>query len=249
MKKLAVALSFLLTSATGAAAADLDAYPMRTSPMIVPPHDWSGFYYGANAGYGTSRNCLDLVAPSPAIGAEGCQNASGAVAGGQFGYRTQSYGWVFGFEVQADWAHLTSSRVSNTLFFNVPGDVTNRTRIDAFGLVTGQVGYAWRDVLLYVKGGGAFTMGRYNDIFAGNIALTGTETPAGGTAGVGIEYGFAPNISFGVVYDHLFMGTKTVAFTSVATGSIVATDRIRQSADLITARINYTFGGPSISKY
>jgi outer membrane immunogenic protein len=120
----------------------------------------SAFYYGLNGGYGTSRNCLDLVAPSPVIGAEGCQDASGAVAGGQFGYRTQSDRWVFGFEAQADWANLRGSRTSNTLFFVAPGDVANRTRIDAFGLLTVQAGYVWQDVLLYAKGGGGFTTGR-----------------------------------------------------------------------------------------
>ena len=34
---------------------------------------------------------------------------------------------------------------------------TNRTKIDAFGLFTGQVGYAWNNALLYVKGGAAVT--------------------------------------------------------------------------------------------
>ena len=34
---------------------------------------------------------------------------------------------------------------------------TNRTRIDAFGLFTGQIGYAWNNALLYVKGGAAVT--------------------------------------------------------------------------------------------
>jgi outer membrane immunogenic protein len=252
MKKLALSLAIVATNAATAAAADLDAYPVKATTIIAPQHVWSGFYYGANAGYGTSRNCLDLVAPSPLIGAEGCQNASGAAAGGQFGYRMQTDGWVLGFEAQVDWANLRSSRVSDTLFFNIPGDATNRTRIDAFGLLTGQVGYAFRDVLFYVKGGAAFTTGRYDDFAAGvaTPALTGAETPVGGTAGIGLEYGFAPNLSFGVVYDHLFMGTKSVAFTALTPiGGAVVTDRIRQDADIISARINYTFGGPSIGKY
>ena len=34
---------------------------------------------------------------------------------------------------------------------------TNQTKIDAIGLFTGQVGYAWNNVLLYVKGGAAVT--------------------------------------------------------------------------------------------
>jgi outer membrane immunogenic protein len=34
----------------------------------------------------------------------------------------------------------------------------------------------------------------------------------GGNVGVGLEYGFAPNWSVGVEYDHLFMQEKTLAF-------------------------------------
>ena len=35
--------------------------------------------------------------------------------------------------------------------------LVNHTRIDAFGLFTGQVGYAANNVLFYVKGGAAVT--------------------------------------------------------------------------------------------
>ena len=82
--------------------------------------------------------------------AEGCHDATGAVAGGQIGYRWQAGAWVFGLEAQGDWADLKGSNVS--LF--VPG-FHQPLQIDAFGLFTGQVGYAWNNVLCYVKGGAA----------------------------------------------------------------------------------------------
>jgi len=260
MRKLIVAASILAASATGASAADLGAQPYtRASPMIAAMYDWSGFYGGANGGYGSGRNCWDLVTPAGTlIGAEGCHNATGGVAGAQLGYRVQSYAWVFGFEAQGDWAGLRGSSVSNAFFRAVPGDVTNRSRLDAFGLFTGQVGYAWGNTLLYVKGGAAVTTARYNDIVtvSGIVAATAPETRAGATAGVGLEYGFAPGWSAGVVYDHLFMGSRTLNFSSTgvvpglpAGGGTVAFERIRQDVDLITARVNYTFGGPSIAKY
>jgi outer membrane immunogenic protein len=256
MRTLILAASILAASAASASAADLGARPSgQMSPMIAASYDWSGFYWGANGGYGASRNCWDLTAGL--IGAEGCHNATGAVAGGQFGYRTQSYAWVFGFEAQGDWASLRGSQVSNAFFFAAPGDVTNRTRIDAFGLFTGQIGYAWGNTLLYVKGGAAVTGVRYNDIVtaSGTILATANDPRVGGTAGVGLEYGFAPGWSLGVVYDHLFMGTRDVSFSTllpiggIPAGTTIVTDRIRQDVDLITARINYTFGGPSIVKY
>jgi hypothetical protein len=60
------------------------------------------------------------------LGAEGCHDANGGVAGGQIGYRRQAASWVFGVEAQGNWADL------HGLIF---GD-TNRSRIDAFGLFT-----------------------------------------------------------------------------------------------------------------
>ena len=34
------------------------------------------------------------------------------------------------------------------------------------------------------------------------------ETRWGGVVGVGLEYGFAPNWSVGIEYDHMFMGDR-----------------------------------------
>jgi outer membrane immunogenic protein len=108
------------------------------------------------------------VVTAPGAFADGCQNSTGAVAGGQAGYRTQSYGWVFGVEGQVDWSGLNNSRVSNAFFFAAPGDAINRARTDVFVLFTGTGRYAWGHTLLYFKGGGAVLTGRYNDVLAGS---------------------------------------------------------------------------------
>ncbi|MGY4509439.1 hypothetical protein ACVIN2_002893 [Bradyrhizobium sp. USDA 3650] len=62
---------------------------------------------------------------------------------------------VIGVEGQGNWADLHGSNVSVTF-----SDV-NHTKVDAFGLVTGQIGYAFDKVLLYAKGGGAVTSNTY----------------------------------------------------------------------------------------
>ena len=259
MKKLVVAAFLLASGAAGASAADMGAVPYRPAPMIAATYDWSGFYWGGNGGWGSSRNCWDVVTPAGTfIFAEGCHNATGGTAGGQLGFRTQSYAWVFGLEAQGNWLGLRGSKVSNTFFLAVPGDITNRSRIDAFGLFTGQIGYAWGDTLFYVKGGLAVTTARYNDIVTatGLIAATASDTRAGGAVGAGLEYGFFPGWSVAVEYDHLFMGSRNLAFSSLGiipglppASSTVVIDRIRQDLDLVTVRVNYTFGGPAISKY
>src|SRR5580704_1991114 len=135
-----VALGF----ASPAPAADLAA--KAPGPMMAAIYDWSGFYIGANGGWGSSRKCWDAgTFGAFSIGDEGCHDATGGVAGGQIGYRWQSSAWVFGLEAQGNWADL---RGSNASVF--AGAFTNRSRIDAFGLFTGQVGYAWNNALLYV---------------------------------------------------------------------------------------------------
>src|SRR5712675_2347971 len=60
MKKvLLVTASLIAISATAPAlAADLAARPYtKAPPMVAAIYDWSGFYVGANGGWGSSRNC------------------------------------------------------------------------------------------------------------------------------------------------------------------------------------------------
>jgi outer membrane immunogenic protein len=240
MKKLLLsAISFVaLGMAAPASAADMAVKAPPPAPPIQAIYDWSGFYIGANGGWGTERRCFDaLDITGVFIGSEGCHDASGGVVGGQIGYRWQTGGWVFGLEAQGDWANLRGDNVS--LLF--PGFV-NRSRLDAFGLFTGQVGYAWNNALFYVKGGAAVVDDRHDILFGGVVvASADTGTRWGGTVGVGFEYGFAPNWSFGIEYDHLFLDNRTTDFR--AGGLVFATDRINGDADLIMARINYRFGG------
>jgi outer membrane immunogenic protein len=46
----------------------------------------------------------------------------------------------------------------------------------------------------------------------------------------------------------MFMQDKTYTFATPA-GGLLGTDRIRQDVDLVTARLNYKFGGPSLGRY
>ena len=71
--------------------------------------------------------------------------------------------------------------------------------------------------------------------------------------GLGWEYGFAPNWSAGIEYDHLFMGHANISFTSTNVNLVnFVNSRINQDVDMITLRINYRFGGygsPVVAKY
>lgn len=224
-----------------ASAADLAASPYTKAPMVTPAYDWSGFYVGANGGWGSSHNCWTntsvLGVPTVPAASEGCHDATGGTVGGQIGYRWQSGGWVFGLEAQGNWADFSGTNVSPF------SGLTDQTRIDAFGLFTGQIGYAVNNVLLYVKGGGAVTDNRYKGFAGGIYTDTATDVRGGGTVGAGIEFGFAPGWSAGVEYDHLFMGTNNLAFGGITPPPFnTRNDDIRQDADIATVRINYRFG-------
>jgi outer membrane immunogenic protein len=244
MKKLLLVTASLvaLGAAAPAMAADLAARPYtKAPPMVQAAYNWSGFYVGLNGGGGTSHKCWDLVAGA----SEGCHDATGGTVGGQVGYRWQTGPVVFGVEAQGNWADFTGDNISQVFAAD-----RNRTKIDAFGLFTGQVGYAWNNALLYVKGGAAVVDDKYSIVSAaaGSLLASASETRWGGVVGVGVEYGFAPNWSAGVEYDHMFMGTQSNNFTTPV-GAFAGADNIRQDVDLFTARVNYKFGGPIVARY
>ena len=110
-----------------ALAADL---PARTSPLVVPMYNWSGFYIGGNGGWGRSDDCWDVFPAGRGILIDGCRDRSGGVIGGQIGYRWQlpNNHFVLGLEAQGDWADLDQSRVS----FLDPA-LTFGTKLDGLG--------------------------------------------------------------------------------------------------------------------
>jgi len=224
-----------------AQAADL-SMPYVKAPLNRTIFDWSGLYVGLNAGGGSS--CASWKLRDVKSDDGGCHDASGATVGGQIGHRWQLNNIVLGVEAQGQWADFSAtSTYSDGSSFH--------SRINGFGMFTGQVGYAWNNVLLYVKGGAGvtdskFTMddGKGTSIYAGN-------TRWGGTVGVGLEYGFAPDWSIALEYDHLFLGARDVTMSGPCaaggTGNCVA--RISQGIDVGLVRLNYRFGGPILAIY
>jgi outer membrane immunogenic protein len=252
MKKILVGAigAMALGLSAPASAADLAARPYTKAPPVVvaPIYDWTGFYIGGNGGWAQNHNCVDFLRTDGTVAATGCNDRSGGVIGGQLGYRWQASQWVFGLEAQGDWADLSNTRVIDATLLSA------RAKTSAIGLFTGQIGYAWNASLFYVKGGAAVTDNRLSvlDTASGTELAAQSATRWGGTVGVGWEYGFAPNWSAGIEYDHLFMGHRNNSFTAPAITASFVNDRIRQDVDMLTLRVNYRFGGygsPVVAKY
>ncbi|MCL2714436.1 MAG: outer membrane beta-barrel protein [Alphaproteobacteria bacterium] len=252
---LIAASAIVLGLSAPARSADLTARPYvkAPAPMASTIYDWSGLYLGINAGGGSARECWNLVTDQDgaAVNApnhQGCHDATGATVGGQLGYRWQASSWVFGVEGQGNWADFSGSNRSANVVAPFNTD-TNRSRIDSFGLITGHVGYAWSNVLTYVKGGAAVVGSNFDRLAPnGAVNASASETRWGGTVGAGLEIGFAPNWSVGVEYNHVFLSDRNSSFTTPA-GNFDGTDRVHQNVDMGMVRVNYRWGGPAVAKY
>ena len=254
---IAVGLVSVAGFAGAASAGDLPVKVYTKAPVIAPIYNWGGFYLGLNAG-----------AP-PATIAGFCPNAGGCGPGraerrllgrdrrcGRRSDRLPLAGHQLGVRCRSPW-RWAGLKGSNFDAFGTFGGLPflNQTKTDAIGLFTGQVGYAWNNWLGYFKGGAAVTHNTYNGVVATAVGAfpVGTafdgasESRWGGVAGVGVEYGFAPNWSVALEYDHLLMGRSSNNIITPA-GVFDRTESIKQDVDMATIRLNYSFGGPLVAE-
>jgi outer membrane immunogenic protein len=247
MKKFLMGAAGLLALGMAAPATAADMAVKAPPPAPLPViYNWTGFYIGGNGGWGQNRDCRRNVTNAVDLG---CYDANGGVAGGQIGYRWQASSWVFGLEAQGDWADLSGSTQNR-------GNVNNHlhSKLDGFGLFTGQVGYAWNSVLFYAKGGAAVTSTNFSFVDNTTNQVTASLNASNRwspTVGVGLEFGFAPNWSAAIEYDHIFEGSHDVTFVNRNGVPLAATYHTGGDTDLIMGRINYHFGwgGPQVAHY
>ncbi len=205
MKRLTLSLLGTIAAVTCASAADL---PVRAAPppYVAPQAQiftWSGFYVGANLGYGWAHsNTQGFNLNTGAATTATSHDVRGVVGGGQIGYKWMfAPQWLLGSEADIDGAGMTGSTdVCAT------GCTHWDQRTDWLASVRGRLGYAWANWLLFGTGGGIW-VNHHTDrtITAGGGAALGTtasssETTGGWTAGGGVEWGFLPHWSAKVEY-------------------------------------------------
>jgi outer membrane immunogenic protein len=193
MKQLLLAGVAALSAATAASAADMQARPYKAPPpaaVVSPAYNWSGFYVGAMGGYGWGDTA-----------------GSGGFGGGTVGYNWQFPGsqFVFGIEVDAAAASIKDS------FTEDQGGilVTQDSKINSFGSVTGRAGFAMDAVLLYAKGG--FAWGNNKATISApalGIVSSDSQTHTGYTLGGGVEYMFSPSWSAKGEYMYTSLGSE-----------------------------------------
>lgn len=258
IKKLLLASAATLIS-TGAFAADLPARTYTKAPVMpVQVYNWTGFYIGAHIGGGwADLGTTELPPGTPAfpIGTVFTKNnLSGFLGGAQVGYNWQvANNFVIGAEGEYSWAdvHGTATTVSTVNGFN--STVTAKTKDFAFA--TARLGYAVDNWLFYGKGGGAWANGSStgvgtlaNGTFFDNTTTGSSRT--GWVVGVGAEWGFAPNWSAKLEYNHVDFGSRTVAVNDITFGTTTIVNS-SETVDIIKAGVNYRFnwGAPLVARY
>jgi outer membrane immunogenic protein len=239
MKRVFAGAALLIGAAVPAVAADMP-YPVKAPVAPVQVFSWTGFYVGANVGFGGDKFDYPFQATQRQLQAETdplvastagkfSLTSSGFFGGGQAGYNYQyNGGFVVGIETDFQWSGI-KGRFEGNQTLNNNGVTTSAafgtgSEVEWFGTIRGRLGYAWDRVFLYGTGGGAY--GRVNT--KGNFTLTGPngvlgqvaavsagQTQWGWTAGAGLEYAFAPQWSFKTEYLYVDLGRSTLFSTAV----------------------------------
>jgi len=192
--------------------------------------DWTGFYIGANIGYGWGR------ADGTTDGLSGSEDLNGVLGGGQIGYNWQVGNWVLGVEADGQGTDQKSSFSVSGLVNGVPVTVTQDDSIPWFVTARGRIGYAIAPMyMIYATGGGAW-MDFKSTITATGLGSATWETSHGGwAAGAGIEGAITRNWSWKAEYLHLDTGTFNTNVFGVIPASVRLTDDIGRFG------INYRF--------
>jgi outer membrane immunogenic protein len=239
-------------------AADLGV-PLKSPPS--PAWSWTGFYIGVNGGAGTGTTDTNINAGALLAGlAPGfgltiplpSQTYTGFLGGVQAGYNWQTGPFVLGVEGDFDGATFQGNTAC-ILVFNCT------VKHDWVADVTARLGVVTFDrALVYVKGGAAWTDGRYSfgnsvtvpagfGIPAGTYALnaSGRDTPIGGLLGFGVEYAFLPNWSAKVEYNYIDFGTSGVGLPLTTTPAVAGlptiSTQIKDTMQIVKGGVSYHF--------
>ena len=192
MKKLLLAGVSLFSLVTAASAADLAARPYTKAPALVAPgYNWSGFYAGVMGGYAWASD------------------AKGGFGGGTLGYNWQAPGsqFVFGLEIDAAGSGLKATQSG---FVPGLGLLTLEDKVDAFGSVTGRLGFAVDAALFYASRAAMPGLITSSPLRRMVSPLSDSHLHSGYTVGGGLEYMFAPNWSGKVEYMYANVSGQTL---------------------------------------
>jgi len=206
--------------------------------------DWTGFYVGAHLGNAASYSDWNSVTGAPFSDPFGGHFTGGGIVGGvQAGYNRQVGSWVLGIEGEAGLADINGGVQCGAAVFNCDA------RIEGLGTISGRVGHALGDFLLYGKGGAAWLYQTATMTPASNSGGIGPDVwqsrgfRPGWAVGAGAEYALSSRVSAKVEYNYLTFAQGGVDFAGP--GGSTANVGFDQNIHLFKLGLNYKLtGGP-----
>jgi outer membrane immunogenic protein len=217
LKAIATSVIALLTTTLGVQAADNASPAYKTPPKSVYDYSWTGFYLGANAGFGSVNN----------------SNAGGFIWGGTLGYNQQIGNFVVGLEGDYDWSNIQATTFVGVCATSATGCRINNNWI---ATVRGRIGYAFDRYLAYATGGLAY----------GNAKVTADSgfdvaNRSGYAIGAGLEYRIDVHWTARAEYLYVNLSDHNCAFCSPDV-PIIADFR----QNIVRLGLNYKFDGPML---
>jgi opacity protein-like surface antigen len=273
MKK-RVVIAFFATSLTAGAsfAADWPVIGTRLYPsgplMAV---EWTGIYFGVNAGYGwaqgssttvfggglTGGTTTPLGLGATELGTTGLLGSSsprGGIAGGQIGFNWQAGMVVFGAEFDAQWSGQ-SNAVSLICTPPIPGcTATEAVKIRSLTTGRARIGLAFDWLMPYVTAGGALVNARDDlTVNVGGVSANFqplSNTTLGWTAGAGVDMALSSNWSARFEYLHIRANdvTSSVGIPGFL-GVGIAAESAAYRDNIVRVGLNYRIGprgGPGV---
>jgi outer membrane immunogenic protein len=251
-----------LVMAAPATAADM---PVKARPLPPPPpvFSWTGFYIGAHVGgaWGTTESSLKNVSATfcefgfcetDSIGGFvipiSQTQTNGFLGGVQGGYNWQVAPWlVLGVEAQFSWTDLQGTSPCVLI-------LACNTNHDWITTLAGRVGFTYDRLMVYFKGGVAWSKADYSASLSlgnnlgqfGNFSTSVSDTRFGAMFGTGIEYAFWGNWSAKIEYNYIRFRNEDYTFPlSFAEGpfslNLGFDTTIKEHIHLVKAGVNYRF--------
>jgi outer membrane immunogenic protein len=188
-----IAIASCIAATQVAAAADM---PVKAAP-VATQYSWTGYYFGANAGYGWGRNNVDYtgdgtnnagndvvsrtfdgVSSFASIQRSHTVNSNGGLIGLQAGYNWQiAPAWVAGVEADIQGSGV---RGNTSTTGSLGSTLTAQEKLKWFGTLRGRIGYLVNErLLVFGTGGLAYGQTDVNSTFnagAGGLIVVGATT-------------------------------------------------------------------------
>lgn len=258
------ALSLAWVSHSSAADMPIKASP--AAPLATAP-SWTGFYLGANVGYGWSNTAVQIAGTppfdafvGPAIDPTIASDPKGVLGGLQAGYNFQYDAIVLGVETDLDWSGIRKNQTDAHGDPGFPGTLFTTSgdqKLDLFGTLRGRLGWTFDNLLIYGTGGLAYghasvstttgstiagvfcSPGGFTDCTSGSSSKTLT----GSTWGGGLEWNLGSNWSAKAEY--LYYNLGSLSF--IAPNTLNPVNPFHTSVDfkgnIVRVGLNYKLGG------